>query len=154
MIPSISLFCPFDSPVPSDIQMTITYVKEKQQILTSKNLEPENQGHFILEMIIKINRLSKQFLINFLSNNSNTAQTYYTIDFGGMTSTEISCSVRKAACVGQDVFLKKTFYHSKESKGVKRKMNDGFILFSCFSLRVLALCMLAHCHTIMAYWNT
>ncbi len=37
--------------------------------------------------------------------------------------------------------------HSRKSTGVNNKINDGWIPFSCFSVRVLVLCMLAHCHT-------
>uniref|UniRef100_A0A8C9X2K5 N-acetylglucosamine-6-sulfatase n=1 Tax=Sander lucioperca TaxID=283035 RepID=A0A8C9X2K5_SANLU len=32
--------------------------------------------------------------------------------------------------------------------------NHGWILFNCFSFRVLGLCMLAHCHTAMVYTGT
>ncbi len=37
--------------------------------------------------------------------------------------------------------------------GAINKITDGWIPFSCFSLRVLLLCMLAHCHGLLGHLN-
>ena len=42
----ISLFCLTNSLKPSDIQFSVMYDKEKQQILTFQKLEPEDVWHF------------------------------------------------------------------------------------------------------------
>ena len=42
---------------------------------------------------------------------------------------------------------------SRKSTGVNNEINNGWITFSCFSFRVLILCLLAHCHTVMTYWD-
>lgn len=39
-----------------------------------------------------------------------------------------------------------------KNTGVNNKTNAGWILFSCISFLVLI--MLAHCHSLMTYWNT
>ncbi len=49
----------------------------------------------------------------------------------------------------------KTFWHVTVWKAqVNNTLNDGWISYSYFSLRVLILFLLAHCHTVMAFWDT
>lgn len=43
-------------------------------------------------------------------------------------------------------------YHMK-STGADNKMNDGWTEFSCLSFRVLLLCILAHCHSLLEHLN-
>ncbi len=50
-------------------------------------------------------------------------------------------------------FQGRQFDMSQEATGVKYKMNDGWIPFSCFSFDALALCMLAHCHGLLGHLN-
>lgn len=48
--------------------------------------------------------------------------------------------------IGFFFFLQKAFLHvTGKSADVNNKMNDG-----CFSLRVLLLCVLTHCHIVVA----
>lgn len=42
-------------------------------------------------------------------------------------------------------------YHSTNEHNIN--INGGWISFSCFSFTVLLLLMLAHYHTVMAYWD-
>lgn len=43
--------------------------------------------------------------------------------------------------------------HSRRSTGVNNQINSGWILFSCFSLRVLVSVMLAHSHGLLGHLN-
>lgn len=44
--------------------------------------------------------------------------------------------------------------HSRKSTSIFNLMSDGWIPFTCSSFKVQVLCVLAHCRTIMAYWDT
>lgn len=37
------------------------------------------------------------------------------------------------------------------SMGVSNNINDGLVQFSCFSFRVVLLCMPAHCHSLQGH---
>lgn len=58
--------------------------------------------------------------------------------------------------------MKKTFSQTtfecvgaEKSTGGNNKMNNGWILFSCFGFRgILVLCMLARCHIVVTYKDT
>lgn len=46
--------------------------------------------------------------------------------------------------------------HRRKSTSVNNELKDDLIVFSCssFSVWVLVLFMMTHCHTIMTYWDT
>ncbi len=44
--------------------------------------------------------------------------------------------------------------YSKKNKVVKSQISNGWISFGCFSNRVLILCILAHCQTVVTYRET
>lgn len=45
-------------------------------------------------------------------------------------------------------------HHNWKNWGVNNEMNDGRITFRCFTFSVLAMHLLALCHTNMAHWDT
>ena len=43
--------------------------------------------------------------------------------------------------------------YEKYSTGVNNTMKDGWIPYICSGFKVLVLCMLSHCHTVMSDWR-
>lgn len=43
--------------------------------------------------------------------------------------------------------------HVGKSTGLNNIINHGWTAFNCFTVRVLVLCTLAHCHAVMTHWD-